>query len=121
MSFRNLIKDDLRRTSVALLTALLMFGGVAVAATASNEGLPGDWLSRYASPYAIGMGGATVAVGGEPPVQQVDLAKIPGHHVFGLDVQVEDFSVMHCLHAQASLFKKLECHSTSLFDISVMS
>jgi len=49
--------------------ALILAVGPTLAATASTlpgEGLPGDWLSRYASPFAAGMGGATVAVGREP-------------------------------------------------------
>ncbi|MEN8006955.1 MAG: PorV/PorQ family protein [Candidatus Krumholzibacteriota bacterium] len=32
----------------------------------ANNGVPGDWLSRYASPRATGLGGAMVAVGDEP-------------------------------------------------------
>ena len=36
------------------------------AASDANGGLPGDWLSRYASPWSVGLGGATVATGHEP-------------------------------------------------------
>ncbi len=69
MSFRNLVNNHLRIGSLALALALALTAGApirATGATEANEGLPGDWLSRYASPFAIGMGGASVAVGGEP-------------------------------------------------------
>ena len=51
--------------SIGLILALVAAASFALASTA-NDGLPGDWLSRYNSPYSIGMGGATVAVGAEP-------------------------------------------------------
>ncbi len=68
MSFRNLIKDHLRSGSTVLALALALTAGTAPMANADvgDQGLPGDWLSRYASPFAVGMGGATVAVGQEP-------------------------------------------------------
>jgi len=40
----------------------LLVGASDAAASSANEGLPGDWLSRYSSPQSVGMGGATVAV-----------------------------------------------------------
>jgi len=64
MIFMNLIREHLRRTSV--VCAVMLAGAAVAMAAEPDEGLPGDWLSRYASPQAIGMGGATVAVGGEP-------------------------------------------------------
>jgi len=69
MSFTNLVKNRRPITATALALALTVALGVplqAAGATGADEGLPGDWLSRYASPFAIGMGGATVAVGEEP-------------------------------------------------------
>ncbi len=71
MSFRNLVINGKRTAGVVLtlaLTLTLTLGASlpTTAATTADEGLPGDWLSRYASPFAIGMGGATVAVGAEP-------------------------------------------------------
>ncbi len=68
MSFRNLIKDHLRSGSTVLALALTLTAGTVPMANADegDQGLPGDWLSRYASPFAVGMGGATVAVGQEP-------------------------------------------------------
>lgn len=62
MSFEKMIKAYLPWTTVC---AVLLLATAAVAAD-PNEGLPGDWLSRYASPQAVGMGGAIVAVGAEP-------------------------------------------------------
>ena len=69
MSFRNLVKDHLRKGSAVLALALALTAGTVPFAQAANDGdqgLPGDWLSRYASPFAAGLGGATVAVGQEP-------------------------------------------------------
>ncbi len=75
MSFRDRVQDHLRSRptakllaltiAVALLITAIWTSGTAVAIEA-DAGLPGDWLSRYAGPGAIGMGGATVAVGGDP-------------------------------------------------------
>jgi hypothetical protein len=73
MSFSNRSKDSLRRRGAVLVLmsvmAVVLAAGlppVAAAETDADEGLPGDWLSRYASPFAIGMGGASVAVGHDP-------------------------------------------------------
>ena len=67
MYFRNRIKDHLRIGGAAMALALAVTaGGTATAGSDAGEGLPGDWLSRYASPHAVGMGGATVGVGSEP-------------------------------------------------------
>jgi len=69
MNFSTLVKDHLRIGRQTLAVALVLATLVpmtAQAETAANEGLPGDWLSRYASPFSIGMGGASVAVGAEP-------------------------------------------------------
>ena len=59
--------QDCQRT----LLAVLMIAVVAVAASPvmaadANQGLAGDWLTRYASARSVGMGGATVAVADEP-------------------------------------------------------
>lgn len=50
---------------VAVLAGALLTARAAVAADATS-GLPGDWLSRYASARSIGLGGAFVAAGDEP-------------------------------------------------------
>lgn len=57
----------LRATCVrlAVLAGLLLPVEVAVAAEASY-GVPGDWLARYTSARAIGLGGAFVAAADEP-------------------------------------------------------
>ncbi len=78
MSFRNLIKDELRLGSVVLIVALALVSSVPATASDANEGLPGDWLSRYASPYAIGMGGASVAVSAEPQAALWNPASLSG-------------------------------------------
>lgn len=50
----------------------VLAAGIALAAAPAAravdpvEGLPGDWLSRYASPRAAGMGGAMAAIADEP-------------------------------------------------------
>ena len=55
---------------LALITTLVV--GLALVAPRpahaqeANNGLPGDWLSRYASARAVGMGGVTASVGDEP-------------------------------------------------------
>jgi hypothetical protein len=69
MNTRNLWTGSPARLGLALvLTCGLAAGGSGrgLAAGTADEGLPGDWLSRYASPRAIGLGGATVAIGDEP-------------------------------------------------------
>lgn len=54
-------------SSVAMIVGLVLtINAQDSLASSANEGLPGDWLSQYSSPYSIGMGGATVAVGNEP-------------------------------------------------------
>jgi hypothetical protein len=55
------------RVRVAILASALLAvcAGGAVAQEASS-GLPGDWLSRYASARSIGLGGAFVAAADEP-------------------------------------------------------
>lgn len=57
---------DTMLTQAAL--AVVVTGLLAVvpaAAQEANNGLPGDWLARYASPRAVGLGGASVAVADE--------------------------------------------------------
>jgi hypothetical protein len=49
-----------------LLVGLALAAPHAVVAESESHGLPGDWLSRYASPRGVGLGGATVAVADEP-------------------------------------------------------
>lgn len=69
MNFRNLVGNHLASRSMSLVLTLILTVGLAVGTSTANEadeGLPGDWLSRYASPFAIGMGGASVAVGEGP-------------------------------------------------------
>ncbi len=66
MSFGNLIKDHRRLASAVCVLALALAWTAPLMAAVGDEGLPGDWLSRYASPRSVGMGGATVAVGDEP-------------------------------------------------------
>ena len=55
------------RWRVAALASVLLATQVAgVAAEDANNGVPGDWLSRYASARSIGLGGAFVAAANEP-------------------------------------------------------
>ncbi|HXV12814.1 MAG TPA: PorV/PorQ family protein [Candidatus Krumholzibacteria bacterium] len=51
--------------SLAVLAGTLLAAPAANAAEATN-GVPGDWLSRYASARSIGLGGAFVAAADEP-------------------------------------------------------
>lgn len=61
---------DRQDTKPALITLLVV--GLALLATPLTaaeqavHGLPGDWLSRYASARGVGLGGAMVAVADEP-------------------------------------------------------
>ncbi len=69
MNFRNLITNHLRSRNAALVLLLALTAAIpnqTANAAAADEGLPGDWLSHYASPVAIGMGGATLAVCEDP-------------------------------------------------------
>jgi hypothetical protein len=60
------------RIDIKLALAVLVATLVVVAAPApvvaqdADEGVPGDWLSRYASPRGVGLGGAMAAVADEP-------------------------------------------------------
>jgi hypothetical protein len=49
----------------ALLATALLLAATAALGESAGEGLPGDWLSRYASPRSVGRGGAGAAVPGE--------------------------------------------------------
>jgi hypothetical protein len=66
MSFSKHIKKILCAVTAASALGAVPIAGTVARAAEPNEGLPGDWLSRYASPRAAGMGGASVAVGDEP-------------------------------------------------------
>jgi hypothetical protein len=57
------IKPALAAAVVAGLALALV---LPAAAGQETEGVPGDWLSRYASPRAVGLGGAMTAVADEP-------------------------------------------------------
>ena len=60
-------KQDCQRTLLAVLTiAVVAAAGAPVLGADANQGLAGDWLTRYASARSVGMGGATVAVADEP-------------------------------------------------------
>ena len=60
-------KQDCPRRLLAFMTMCVLFGiAMPSAAADPNQGLVGDWLSRYASPRSVGIGGATVAVADEP-------------------------------------------------------
>ena len=49
-------------TGGAALAALTIASSTARAADEAAAGMPGDWLSRYASARSIGLGGAFVAM-----------------------------------------------------------
>lgn len=51
---------------IALVAGLILAAVPVARAMDPVEGLPGDWLSRYASPRSAGMGGAMAAVADEP-------------------------------------------------------
>ena len=52
--------------SIVMGASLLLAAPVMVAAEDASNGVPGDWLSRYASARSIGLGGAFVAAADEP-------------------------------------------------------
>lgn len=59
--------QDCQRTLLAVLMIAVVAAAAAPALAADqNQGLAGDWLTRYASARSVGMGGATVAVADEP-------------------------------------------------------
>ena len=58
--------NDIKLTLAALVAIIATLAAVApVTAQEANDGLPGEWLSRYASPRAVGLGGASVAIADE--------------------------------------------------------
>jgi hypothetical protein len=52
--------------AVTLVIGLALAAPRPTPAEEATNGLPGDWLSRYASARAVGMGGTVAAVGDEP-------------------------------------------------------
>jgi hypothetical protein len=52
--------------ALALGFGIAMAGGTTVHADEQNDGMAGDWLSRYASARSMGLGGAFVAAADEP-------------------------------------------------------
>jgi hypothetical protein len=61
------LHQERKWTSVLFLTVTVaLFGAAATHAQEPDEGAPGDWLSRYASPRSVGLGSAFVAVADEP-------------------------------------------------------
>ena len=63
--FISIKKNDIYLTLVALAAIIATLAVVPATAQEANDGLPGEWLSRYASPRAVGLGGASVAVADE--------------------------------------------------------
>jgi len=60
-------KQDCPRRLFAFMTMCVLLGiAMPSAAADPNQGLVGDWLTRYASPRSVGIGGAMVAVADEP-------------------------------------------------------
>lgn len=60
-------KQDRQRQVFAFMTICVLIGTAMPSLAADpNQGLAGDWLTRYASPRSVGIGGATVAVADEP-------------------------------------------------------
>jgi len=60
------ISNKLAAQITLLTVGLALAGSLPAMAEEANNGVPGDWLSRYASPRAVGLGGAMVAVADEP-------------------------------------------------------
>lgn len=59
-------RNDIKLALAALVAIVAALAAVAPAtAQEAKDGLPGEWLSRYASPRAVGLGGASVAVADE--------------------------------------------------------
>jgi hypothetical protein len=63
------VRTRRRRTRLRIAALAFALSAVQVAVVAAEEasnGVPGDWLSRYASARSIGLGGAFVAAADEP-------------------------------------------------------
>ena len=51
----------------------------------------------------------------QPPIQQIDLAKLPNHHVFGLDVTVKNSATMRERHRVANAQKDVQMEAHRVF------
>jgi len=56
---------DFRMALAATLALTVLLAASTVVAAEADNGVPGDWLSRYASPRSVGLGGAVTAIGDE--------------------------------------------------------
>ena len=66
MFYRNILHNNKLTLIMLLMIGLALTVSQPVAAADATDGVPGDWLSRYASARAVGLGGAMVAVADEP-------------------------------------------------------
>jgi hypothetical protein len=63
----SIIENNRKSVLITLMViGLALTNTSAATAAEATDGVPGDWLSRYASPRFVGLGGAMVAVADEP-------------------------------------------------------
>jgi hypothetical protein len=66
MTYSNLGNNKKSVLIICMVVGLALLLPRLAPAQEANNGVPGDWLSRYASPRGVGLGGAMVAVADEP-------------------------------------------------------